>query len=180
MLQFAVRVGPCGQVGVARSRLGQWLAALGLPALLAVLLMPNVALAGIEFKGPIPWKTMAAGQAEAKAKGKPMAVVVYGDWCPKCKLLAPVFGDAPVVEAAKGLVMIHQNQDRPGLPANLQRETYVPRIYFLYPDGTVASGITSDNPRYPNYYRPSRVDVLTAAMKRAAHELVAVAGKKRG
>lgn len=150
-----------------------WLLAVGL-------LLPGAAFAGIEFKGPIKWKTMAEGQAEAKAKGRPMAVVVYGDWCPKCKLLAPVFGEAPVVDAAKGLVMIHQNQDRPGLPANLQRETYVPRIYFLYPDGTVANGITSDNPRYPNYYRPSRVDVLTGAMKRAAQELVAVAGKKRG
>ena len=144
------------------------------------LLLPTSAWAGIEFKGPIPWKPMAQGQAEAKAKGKPMAVVVYGDWCPKCKLLAPVFAEKNVVDAAKGLVMIHQNQDRPGLPANLSRETYVPRIYFLYPDGTVATTITSDNQRFPNYYRPSRVDVLTDAMKRAAAELVAVAGRKRG
>lgn len=151
-------------------------------ALLALLLLvvPATALAGIEFKGPIAWKTMAAGQAEAKSKGKPMAVVVYGDWCPKCKLLAPVFSDKPVVDAAKGLVMIHQNQDRPGLPANLAKETYVPRIYFLHPDGSIASGITSENPRFPNYYRPSRIDVLTAAMKRAAQELVAISRTKRG
>jgi thiol:disulfide interchange protein len=136
-----------------------------------VLALPRAAHAeGAEFDGPIHWQPWEAGLKEAGARKKAICLVLYADWCPHCRELAPAWKDAEVVKLAKGLVMIHQNVDE--RPEWMTRKYghlghYVPRILFLKPDGVVQEDITSGNQRFPYFYQPQHLDALRASMTRA-------------
>lgn len=118
----------------------------------------------------ITWHSWESAQAVARAQGKSIGVVVYAEWCARCKELAPVFATAEVASAATDLVMVHQDQDQPA--AWLKERfgeygNYVPRVFFLSPDGTVRADLTSGHPRYPHFYAPMVVDQLVANMRAA-------------
>lgn len=44
---------------------------------------------------------------------------------------------------------------------------YVPRFFFLTPDGKLNAAITSGHPRFPYFFANQQVEALKAAMKRA-------------
>ncbi len=124
----------------------------------------------IKWEGPMPWHTWEEAQALAKKKNKRIFLLVYADWCPKCRALAPVFGDPEVVKAASGLVMVRQDGDQK--PAWLQRYAsyggYVPRAFFLKPDLSVDESLTSGNARFPYFYVPAQKDLLIKNMRAAS------------
>src|ERR1700712_840950 len=60
----------------------------------------------------IEWNDWDAALRTAKAENKSLCVLVYTDWCPRCKELAPEFAKPEVMRAAQGLVMVRQNQDK--------------------------------------------------------------------
>lgn len=125
----------------------------------------------IAWRGPIHWQTWQQGRAQAQRLGKPMCLVVYADWCPRCHELAPVFSRPDVAARARHLVMVRQNYDEhpAWLTGDLARYgEYVPRILFLSPTGRVMANLTSGNPRYPYFYTPQRADRLMANMRAAA------------
>lgn len=125
----------------------------------------------IAWRGPIRWQTWQQGRAEAQRLGKPLCLVVYADWCPHCHELAPVFSRPDVAAQARGLVMVHQNDDEhpAWLTGQLGRYgQYVPRILFLSSTGRVMTQLTSGNPRYPYFYTPRTADRLMANMHTAA------------
>lgn len=124
----------------------------------------------IEFEGPIKWQSWQEGVAQAKASNKGIMLLVYADWCPHCRELKPVFANPEVAKLADGLVMIKQDaDDEPGfLQAFAAQGSYVPRIFFLKPDGTMRPEITSGNGRFPYFYTPEGIEALKASMKRAA------------
>ena len=139
--------------------------------------------AKVEFSGPVAWQPWDKAVKQAAATGKPICLVVYAHWCPRCRELSPAFKDAEVVKLAKGLVMVHQNAD--DRPDWLQQKFgnfggYVPRIFFLKADGSVATEITSGHARFPYFYQPNKVDQLKAAMKRALALKVPGKGKGKG
>lgn len=151
--------------------------------LLALLALPLPASAAIDWAGPIKWQTWEAGTKEAAAKKKPMLLLVFAEWCPHCRSLAPAFQDKEVVQLAKNLVMIRQNAD--DKPAWLQERfgrfgSYVPRIFFLKPDGTVAEEIVSGHPRFPYFFQASKIQQLRDAMKKAGDLKGAGGGKGKG
>jgi thiol-disulfide isomerase/thioredoxin len=118
----------------------------------------------------IQWQTWQDGLKKATAEHKGIGLLVFADWCPHCRELQPVFRDPETVRAAKSLVMIRQNADE--APPWLQQRfgqfgSYVPRLFFLHPDGTMAAEIQSGNQRFPYYYQAHQGDTLRAAMKRA-------------
>lgn len=124
----------------------------------------------IKWAGPVRWRTWEDGLAEAARTGRPICLVVYADWCPRCRELAPVFADPEIAALAERLVMIRQDADeRPAwLSARFDRfGTYVPRVFFLDSKGAVLEDITSGNARYPYFYTPHGVERLKAAMRRA-------------
>jgi thiol:disulfide interchange protein len=149
---------------------------LSLAALALTLLLPAVLLARapgppIEWKGALAWKTWDQGSAEAGKTGRPMLLLVYADWCPHCRNLAPVFSEKPVLEAARGLVMVRQAQDE--RPAWLTERfgrfgSYVPRTFLLHSDGRVMEDLVSGHPQYPYFYTPGKRDLMVENMKKAA------------
>ena len=125
----------------------------------------------------IRWLTWQEGLAKAAAEHKAMGLLVYADWCPHCRELQPVFRDPAIVHASQSLVMIRQNTDEsaPWLHERFGAYgTYVPRLFFLHPDGTLAADIQSGNPKFPYFYQPQQGPAMRMAMARAA----ALSGKR--
>lgn len=125
----------------------------------------------IAWTDSVAWKGWEDGVAQARADNRPIALLVYADWCPKCKALAPVFADPAVLALTKDLVMIKQDQD--DQPAFLQERFgdiggYVPRLLFLRPDGTLRTDITSGHPRYPYFYNSQQPETLQTSLRTAA------------
>jgi thiol-disulfide isomerase/thioredoxin len=122
----------------------------------------------VEFPDAIRWHSWDDGVRLARAQNKPMMVVVYADWCPKCRALTPVFASAEVAELSKRLVVVRQNHDEN--PAWLQTYNekyggYVPRIFFFDPQGNVREDVTSGHPRYPYFYAAEQPDFLMRSMR---------------
>jgi protein-disulfide reductase (glutathione) len=119
----------------------------------------------------IAWRDWDEAQRMAKAENKSVCVVVYTNWCPRCKELAPVFASPEVAGAAAGLVMVRQDQDEGAawLKERLgEYGTYVPRVLFLDPSGAVREDLQSGHPRYPYFYAPLVTDRLVANMQAAS------------
>ncbi|GMV43008.1 MAG: hypothetical protein AMXMBFR64_47240 [Myxococcales bacterium] len=122
----------------------------------------------IHWTSAVAWKTWEEGLAQARAENRNMALLVYADWCPKCKALAPVFEDPQIQELTRGLVMVIADQDEK--PAFLQERFadiggYVPRLLFLRPDGTLRPEINSGHPRYPYFYNAQQRDTLATSLR---------------
>lgn len=121
--------------------------------------------------GEMPWQSWDEGFAEAEQSGKSMMLFVYAEWCGRCRELEPVFTEASVIDAARELIMIRHDQDQGG--AWLEEvvgdsSTYVPRVIFLNPDGSMQRDLTSTHPRYPLFYTPRMRDDLIANMGSAS------------
>lgn len=138
----------------------------------ALLLTASLAQAApIEWSSAIAWTPFDQALERARAENKAVCVVVYADWCPKCRNLAPAFSEPPITEAASGVIMVLQNSEE--RPEWLQKRfgdlgNYVPRVFFLRPDGTVNRELTSDHPRFPFFYTPAKRDLLAQQMRKAA------------
>jgi thiol:disulfide interchange protein len=117
----------------------------------------------------IDWQRYDAGLARAKAEHKPICLVFYTGWCPHCKNYSHVFEDPRVVERAKEFVMIRANADEESELA--QRFTtdggYVPRTYFLGPDGKLAADIHAPKPKFRYFYDEHDPAGLLAGMEAA-------------
>lgn len=126
----------------------------------------------VEWDSSIPWKSWEEGSRLAKATNKPIFLLVYADWCPHCRNLKAVFADEEVKKLTETMVMIRQDADDDSatwLSAKVgSYGGYVPRIFFLGPDGSVKPEITSNNPKFPYFYTPEGIASLKASMRRAA------------
>jgi thiol-disulfide isomerase/thioredoxin len=116
----------------------------------------------------IDWQGYEAGLARAKAENKPICLVFYTTWCPHCRNYSHVFDDPKVVERAKGLVMIRANADNEQAIASKFTKDggYIPRTFFLAPDGTLAD-IHAPRPKYLYFYDEHDPAPLLAAMDTA-------------
>jgi thiol:disulfide interchange protein len=72
------------------------------PAVLLLAILPvlaSAARAGAPQKGRVKWRSIAAGEAEAKKTGKPVLYFFTADWCGPCHLLEEqVFSRKDVAE----------------------------------------------------------------------------------
>jgi hypothetical protein len=67
--------------------------------------------------------------------------------------------------------MVRQNQDeRPDwlVPLLEPYGSYLPRVLFFGPDGSVRAELTSGHPRYPYFYAPMVQSRLVSNMRAAA------------
>lgn len=122
----------------------------------------------IAWGSKVAWRTWEQAQAAAAAEHRPICVVVYADWCERCKELAPLFSRNDVVALTRDLIMVKQNNDE--RPAWLEEKfgrfgQYVPRVFFVDPDGEVRQDVQSGHPRYPYFYNPLVADTLKANMR---------------
>ena len=123
--------------------------------------------APIKWAGPVKWVSWADALVQAKKQNKPICLIVYADWCPRCKELAPAFSRPEIAKLAGSLIMVHQNSDeRPAWLEELKvLGSYVPRVFFFSPDGSLRDDITSGHPRYPYFYTPKGLDALKKSMQ---------------
>jgi hypothetical protein len=119
----------------------------------------------------IAWQTYDAGIAKAKAEGKPVCLIIYADWCPHCRNYSHVFEDPKVVTRAKDFVMIRLNGDTDEAARKYTADGgYVPRTYFLAPDGTPYSDIHAPRPKFIYFYDEHNPESVLAGMDAAARK----------
>lgn len=123
----------------------------------------------IKWPDSVDWKPWDEARALSAETGKPMCLVVYADWCPRCTELAPAFEDPEVKALTAKMVMVKQDNDaKPDwLQAFSQYGGYVPRIFFFDAAGQVREDVTSGHPRYPYFYTPRNLAALKASMRKA-------------
>ena len=116
----------------------------------------------------IAWQPFAAGMAQAVREKKPVLLVIGASWCSHCRNYEKVFLDSRVVGAAEKFVMIRIDEDREPQVAERYRVdgNYVPRTYFLEPDGSVAD-VHAENPRYRYFYDERNPGSILAGMRAA-------------
>lgn len=124
--------------------------------------------------GKIDWQPYEAGMAQAKAQNKPVCLVLSTGWCPHCKNYSHVFEDAKVAEQSKRFVMIHLDADKhPDVARKYQPDGgYVPRTFFLAPDGTLAADIHAPRPKFLYFYDERNPASLLGGMEQAIKQLV--------
>lgn len=124
--------------------------------------------------GKIAWQSYEAGMAQARAQNKPVCLVLSTTWCPHCKNYGKVFEDGKVAEQAKRFVMIHLDADKYGDVARQYQPDggYVPRTFFLSPDGTLASDIHAPRPKFLYFYDEHNPASLLGGMEQAIRQLV--------
>lgn len=129
---------------------------------------PTAAPSDLKWPSSIAWQSWEQGVEQSRASGKPILLVVYADWCARCKELAPAFDD-PRMQALKSkAIMVRQNQDT--APGWLTEQfgaygSYVPRVFFVEPDGIVRADLVSGHPRFPYFYAPVALDPLIANLR---------------
>lgn len=141
---------------------------------------PGRAAAGAEDWNDkqIAWRPYEEGLKEAKASGKPVCLVFYTTWCPHCAKYARVFFDPAVVERARSFVMIRVDKDRaPDISSRYKPDgEYIPRTYFLSPDGVLDDAITEARPQYRYFYDTMNPAGLLGGMERALKKFGTKAG----
>ena len=103
-----------------------------------------------------------------------MCLVVYTGWCPHCRNFSHVFDDERVVAHARDFVMVRIDADaEPTIAEQYAKDGgYIPRTYFIAPDGTVDPAVHAPRPRYQYFYDERDPSSLLAGMDAALHKLV--------
>jgi thiol-disulfide isomerase/thioredoxin len=122
----------------------------------------------------IAWQPYEAGLAQAKAQNKPVCLVFSTTWCPHCKNYSHVFEDPRVVAHARDFVMVHLDSDvQEGIASKYAIDGgYIPRTFFLGPDGKVDPTIHAPRPTSRYFYDEHDPSSLLAAMDTARRKLV--------
>jgi thiol:disulfide interchange protein len=122
----------------------------------------------------IAWQPYEAGLRQARAEHKPVCLVFSTTWCPHCKNYSHVFDDQRVVARARDFVMIHLDADvEETVAAKYALDgSYIPRTFFLSPDGTLDDSIHAARARSRFFYDEHDPGALLAAMETAHQKLV--------
>lgn len=143
--------------------------------LVATLALAAAARATIEDwnDANIKWMSYDEGLAEAKKTHKPICLIFFTTWCPHCKNYSGVFSDPEVVKKAKAFVMIRLDKDK---NAELSKKyapdgEYIPRTYFLSPDGTLDPALSEARDQYKYFYDEKNPSSILAGMDRALKKL---------
>jgi thiol-disulfide isomerase/thioredoxin len=117
----------------------------------------------------INWRPYEAGLAEARAAGKPIVLVFYTDWCPHCHNYSRVFHDPEVARLAASFVMIRVERDgHRDISARYALDgEYIPRTFFLSPEGVLLPGLDSGREQYRYYLDEHDPSELTSRMEEA-------------
>ena len=137
-------------------------------------LLPATALAGGDWNdGEIAWLSYEDGLKSAEQSGKPVCLVFYTDWCPHCTAYAKVFHDAKVVERSKAFVMVRLNKDQNKSLSDMYAPDgdYIPRTYFLAPNGELDATLQTPRERFKYFYHESDPASILDGMQRALAKL---------
>jgi len=106
----------------------------------------------------IPWMELEAGIEKAKEEKKPLMLIIHKTWCGACQTLKGKFAKAKMIaELAKKFIMVNAEDDEEPWEEEYQPDggKYIPRIFFLSPDGQVLKDVVNpkdEYKQYPYYY----------------------------
>ena len=117
----------------------------------------------------IGWQAYDAGLERAKQDKKPVMLVIYTEWCPHCTNYSKLFHDQTVVDKSRKFVMVRVDKDKqPEVSKkNAPDGEYIPRTYFLSPDGILDPALAAPRDRYRYFYNESDPKDVLAAMDAA-------------
>lgn len=154
-------------------RTTSWTWTLAAAAALAVLTSAPGRAGGNWNDAGISWKGHDEGLALARKEKKPVCLVFFTEWCPHCTNYSAVFHDPAVVERAKKFVMIRLDKDKsPELSKKYAPDgEYIPRTYFLSPDGKLAEAIHAPRQQYRYFYDERDPKSVLGGMQMALEKL---------
>jgi len=106
----------------------------------------------------IPWMELEAGIEKAKEENKPLMLIIHKTWCGACQTLKGKFAKAKMIaELAKNFIMVNAEDDEEPWEEDYQPDggKYIPRIFFLSPEGQVLKNVINpkdEYKQYPYYY----------------------------
>lgn len=117
----------------------------------------------------IAWWPYEEGLAEAARRDAPILLVVYTTWCGHCRNYRQVFRDPRIVERSRQFVMIRVDQDQhPEVGSRFALDgRYIPRTFFLGPDGSVAPEVDAGRDRYRYFFDENDPSSLLRGMASA-------------
>ena len=149
--------------------------AVALLTLLALVATRGVARAAAEDwnDAHVKWQSYDAGLAEAKTHKRPICLIVYTTWCPHCTNYSKLFANPDVVKKTEAFVMIRLDGDKQAeLSKKYQPDgSYIPRTYFLAPDGTLDPTLTAEREKFKYFYDETNPAGILAGMDRALKKL---------
>lgn len=124
----------------------------------------------------IAWQSYEAGISKAKTDNKPVCLVFFTNWCPHCRNYSKVFSDSRIVARAKDFVMIRLNADDVPEISNAHSPDggYVPRTFFLGPEGKILADVHAPRPQFVHFYDESNPESLLAGMDAALKKIRAM------
>ncbi len=138
-------------------------------ATVALLRVP--ALAGAEDwnDANIRWLKYDEGLATAKKEQKPVCLVFFTSWCPHCANFAKVFQSPDVVAKSKAFVMVRINGDDDRALSDQYKPdgSYIPRTFFLSPQGELIPELTAGRAQYKYFYDEFKPAGILAGMDAA-------------
>ncbi len=138
-----------------------------------VLGAPRARAGGDWNDGQVDWKSYDDGLAIAKKQRKPICLIFYTEWCPHCRNYSGVFHDPKVVERAKQFVMIRLDKDKNGEISKKYAPDgeYIPRTYFLKPDGTLDPEIHAPRDQFKYFYDEAQPGSVLTGMDGALEKM---------
>ena len=142
-------------------------------ALTAALVASSARAVGDWNDAQVGWKSYEDGLALAKKERKPICLVFFTEWCPHCRNYSAVFHDPKVVEKSKQFVMIRLDRDKNGEISKKYAPDgeYIPRTYFLTPDGTLDPEIHAPRPQYKYFYDEMQPGGVLSGMDQALKKM---------
>ena len=122
------------------------------------------------FGNNINWIDYEAALAD---KSRPTLVILHKSWCPACKSLKPkIIQSSEFERLSRKFSLVNAKEEDPlhDLAEFNIDGTYIPRIFFLDPDGKVLSHIANSNGN-PNYkYYHHQVSTIIESMNKVLRE----------
>jgi thiol:disulfide interchange protein len=144
-------------------------------AVIGLLLAAAAAFAGAENwnDANIHWMAYDEGLAAAKKSHQPICLIFYTTWCPHCGNYSKLFSDPEVVKKSRSFVMIRLDKDKNQELSQKYKPDgeYIPRTYFLSPDGALDESLAEQREQFKYFYSESNPASILAGMDRALKKL---------
>jgi thiol:disulfide interchange protein len=114
----------------------------------------------------LKWTQPSVGMQSLKRTGHGV-MIVFANWCPVCHEYAKAFHHADVVAALQGVTLMRIDQD---LGDKLLEKfspdgKYVPRTFFLGPDGDPLTGLFDSDPEFKHFFLPNQPSDLAKLIR---------------
>ncbi|XP_013186161.1 thioredoxin domain-containing protein 12 [Amyelois transitella] len=112
--------------------------------------------------------SLESGLQIATHHKKPIMVIIHKSWCTACKKLKPKFANSPEIQSlSKHFVMVNLVDDEePKSHGYSPDGTYIPRILFISPYGTVDHEIYNEEGSSQHKYFYSKPEQIAKSMKK--------------